>query len=343
MKLSFAFGHPNRRSALLAVAVAAVLALLGVGLAACRSASTPAVLRVVALGDSYAAGEGLIPFDVDSVTATTATASTGPAAVGVDTPSGDGCHRSNLAYARVAFPHALLQHRACSGAVIADLFAPQKTGGGAASAVNRWGAQLSNIPADTDVITLTIGGNDAGFVPVLTTCALTSDCPTAAYSGPFAQPGETLQSYRDRRLPELRNELNAAFRRVRDAAPGAALVVVGYPQLLPTGEVDTTVAGCSLLDAGFNAAERAWLAEAANALNDALSKATAQAEGYFVDAAKLFEGHEACGPAGQWVSGLVLKLGSASPIGAGSFHPNAEGQAALGSAVAATISALRLR
>src|SRR5438132_460603 len=75
----------------------------------------------------------------------------------------DGCHRSTKSYARllagfVAARQA--QYVACSGAIVANLYLGQ----------NGEPAQLGSLSSDTDLVTLTIGGNDAGFPDVLTHC-----------------------------------------------------------------------------------------------------------------------------------------------------------------------------
>ena len=84
------------------------------------------------------------------------------------------------------------------------------------------GAQLHPFPADTRLVTITIGGNDAGFVDVITTCLLGT--PAAC----------------DRRVAKaerfVREQLPARLRRtyaaIRERAPEATVVVAGYPRLL---------------------------------------------------------------------------------------------------------------
>src|SRR5256885_3854682 len=125
----------------------AMIVLLTAALApACHpSPSATRVIHYVALGDSYSAGEGVPPYDR-----------------GTDV-AGDMCHRSASAYSRVLHvkDRVELVDRACSGARVDDLTSPRS---------RAEPAQLSWIDARTDVVTMTIGGNDAYFAPVVGAC-----------------------------------------------------------------------------------------------------------------------------------------------------------------------------
>ncbi|MBM7504034.1 SGNH/GDSL hydrolase family protein [Agromyces aurantiacus] len=135
-----------RRSRIIGSTVAALVALVGVvGAAAPVAAEPPApVARYVALGDSYAAGQG--------------------AAAPLD-----ACLRSSAAYPVLldAEPRTnLLRFAACSGADIADVAA----------------TQLSQVNRGTTLVTLTVGGNDLDVGAVFAVCAPDPDslaCATA--------------------------------------------------------------------------------------------------------------------------------------------------------------------
>ena len=143
----------GRRGLLVLAVVSAVVA------SGCSSGSARPTLRYVALGDSYSSGEGNPPFDA-----------------GTDVASGpnqDRCRRS-----RVAFPHQLhvranlvLVHRACSGAVGADVTTTSK--------YPPEPPQVSWVDASTNLVTITIGGNEAGFGTVLVSCLL--ELPSYAF------------------------------------------------------------------------------------------------------------------------------------------------------------------
>src|ERR1700761_7052148 len=131
------------------------LPVLGAGLAAAvigpgmPAHASPAVQAVnyVALGDSYSSG------------------------VGAGSTSGS-CGQSPNAYPALwaaASPAASFTSAACSGATTADVIS----------------GQLSSLSASTTLVSITIGGNDAGFSSVLETCVLgsTSGCEKAVAAG----------------------------------------------------------------------------------------------------------------------------------------------------------------
>lgn len=109
-------------------------------------ASLKPALNYVSLGDSYSSGEGAPPFEA-----------------GTD-GNGDYCHRSANAYPNLigrTLKSAPLFY-ACSGATSDNLIT---------------NSQFTEIPQlsepgtrTADLFTLTIGGNDANFMPVLKSC-----------------------------------------------------------------------------------------------------------------------------------------------------------------------------
>ena len=109
--------------------------------------NTSSQTNYIALGDSYSSGEGNPPF-----------------LAGTDGPN-DYCHRSPQAYSEVLGSLFGIAPRfyACSGAVTSDITStfhdtepPQLTQPGTDSSA--------------DLVTMTIGGNDAGFADVLQAC-----------------------------------------------------------------------------------------------------------------------------------------------------------------------------
>jgi hypothetical protein len=98
----------------------------------------------VALGDSYAAGQG----------------------AGAGIPSSGACDRSDNAYpARRASAHhpAFYRSVACSGATTSTVVS----------------TQLSGLSPATTLVSLTVGGNDVGFSGVMTTCVVLPDSECA--------------------------------------------------------------------------------------------------------------------------------------------------------------------
>nr|WP_166136223.1 SGNH/GDSL hydrolase family protein [Nocardioides ochotonae] len=201
---------------------------------------------------------------------------------------GSGCLRSTRAYPhRVAVAEGWrLRFEACAGATVRQ--------------VRRH--QLAAL-VGADYVSVGVGGNDARFTSVLTECALprwVSDCGRAV-DGADAVVRDRLP----RRLARL-------MRRIEARAPGAVVVVVGYPRLF-MGE------DCNLAT-WFSPAEQRRLADTQRALNAALRTA-ASAEGFgFADPSAAFTGHAVCDDV-EWINGLSRPLRE-------SYHPNRAGHRA---------------
>ncbi len=248
------------------------------GLAVLGSAAATAVMAVtclaapaqaaagnyVALGDSYSSGTGTRTYYDD----------------------GTGCQRSPLAYPSLvsASKGLNLNFRACSGAVVADVSA----------------AQLSALDGGTNYVTISVGGNDAGFADVLTECAQPawmSDCDEAI---------DDAEVIVDAVLP---GRLDALYGQIRSLATQAHVIVVGYPRLF-MGE------DCNAFT-WFDPAEQARLNSMADRLNW-MTAGRAGAAGFaFSDPTSAFIGHAVCDDP-EWINGL------SNPISE-SYHPNVGG------------------
>jgi lysophospholipase L1-like esterase len=250
------------RSRLLAV-IAAPLALLAALLAPTTSAQA-AGASYVALGDSYASGTGTRSYIND----------------------GTSCQRSTFAYPSLiaAQKGYALTFKACSGAKIPDVT----------------NTQLSALTSTTRFVTISVGGNDAGFSGVLTECALpgwASNC-----NGKI----DTAQSFINNSLP---GQLNTLYSSIRSRASTAKVVVVGYPRIF-NGE-DCNAATF------FSPAEETRLNQMADLLNSKVA-AAAGARGFtFANPTSRFAGHAVC-DSPEWLNGL------SNPIGE-SYHPNRTG------------------
>lgn len=236
------------------------------------SGAKPAPIRYDALGDSYAAGFGVGPY------------------------TGGACARSQSAYAvqldgraRVALDDFV----ACSGATTLTMVS---------------GGQLGALDADTDLVTVSIGGNDIGFSTPVVACLLGSDQQCA---GALA----LTQAKVSGQLPAL---LDAAYDQIHAAAPDATVLVTGYPRLF------SPEYGAYL---GASPAEQQALNDGADLLDSVISAAAARHGFGFVDVVKRFDGHGVNSPE-AWINGL------GDP---GAFHPNADGYEAYTGAVTAAV------
>lgn len=260
------------------------LALAAVGLLSslvafvlAASAAQAADREYVALGDSYASGVGTRTYYND----------------------GSTCLRSPYAYPALNAIklRASLTFAACSGA---------KTAG----VVN---GQLGALDAATRYVTLTVGGNDAGFSRVIKQCAQpwwSSNCGAAI---------DEAQTYI---RPTLPADLDRVYAAVSARAPAATVVVVGYPRMF-NGE------DCN---AGpyFSPTEERRLNETADLLDGTVAARVAAAGLRFVDPTTAFIGHAICDDA-EWLNGLSRPVRE-------SYHPNRAGQRAFADL---TIAALR--
>lgn len=217
----------------------------------------------LALGDSYAAG------------------------LGAGEPK-DACGRTSWGYPTLLAKLARLELTlaACSGATMADVA----------------GTQLAAVTDAADYVTVQVGGNDIGFVPVLSVCAQ-PDSDTAC-AGALAQSNGYLSG-------GFSTAATALFAAVRARAPRAELVVVGYPRLFSGTNCSAAVE--------FSAGEEKLLNKTISVLNDRLAAAAHNAGAEFANPESAFNGH-------AWCSRLPWVNGPIEPVIA-SFHPNLLGQA----------------
>jgi lysophospholipase L1-like esterase len=269
----------------------------------------------IALGDSYAAGDGVpTEFDVTS-----------------------GCKRSSNSYPLLVARHLGLhksQHRdvSCSSAKIADLTGSQNTG----SATEP--PQLNALSAADTVITLDIGGNDLGWSGVIERCVRLDvlDVLAAKVFHKSDNSAQCRAAYTSNGTDEIQQkiravsvDLAAALRRIHALAPNARVLVVGYPDLLPTSD-----GGACALVLGITSADIGFLNNEELQLNRMLSSQAAAAGDGYVDTYTPSIGHDACAAQDiRWIEPLIPNAG-ATPL-----HPNAAGQRSIARAVERAIAA----
>jgi hypothetical protein len=284
--------------------------------------------KVVALGDSYSSGEGDPPFD--------------------SIPNGNdanGCHRATGTYSRQlkmpgqstpAYTNSAdeLDLLACSGAHSVSIASqavnsagqenPYDTHWGSADYQNGQELQLDQgfADADTNLVTLTIGGNDARFADVVKQCYGGG----APFVGNCSDPGQVMsgdtQELRTIEPHVIRDllpaKLTATYNAIHAAAPNATILVGGYPKLFTPDGDDNLCFGI------ISKTDKLWLNSMGDLMNSTLSSAVAAVAAtgvkiHYVDPTPTFSGHEEC-TSDPWVNGL-------DPVHLEySFHPNAEGQ-----------------
>lgn len=214
------------------------------------------------------------------------------AAPGVGETVDVGCFRSSSNYpALVAAELGLsLTDVSCSGATTTSLVGVFETAAGPVP------PQFSALTPETDVVTLRMGGNDEGlFTEILLTCPTLRDqdpdgapCRDALNAGGSDQALATIALVQGR--------LTSALVGIRDRAPDAEIVLVGYPQLAPAqGQ-------CELLP--LTPGDYDYVRSLMMALGAATEAAAAEAEVEYVDVLAASEGHDICAGEEAWVNGV---------------------------------------
>jgi len=203
------------------VSTAVIVGTAGVPRAAASVSSSGATY--VALGDSYASGEGLGPFQS-----------------GTDVNSGahkNTCHRSvHDAYADLSPPIVLPGVRsralwACSGATVADM--QNVPGRNGTPAQYGQPAQTATVGGATDYVTLTVGGDDLGFAKIASACAAAEIFGHIVHFS--SSSCGSIVTQEKAKIPALVVALEQLYRTVlARSAPSSELVVAGYPRIFPT-------------------------------------------------------------------------------------------------------------
>lgn len=244
---------------LAAAALAATAAFALLPAAAAHAEFDP--VRYVALGDSYSSGTG----------------------------TGDyfdpACRRSAKAYPQLLADglNAEFTFEACSGARTADLLS----------------TQLGSLDAETDIVTVTIGGNDIGWAEAVKACLT----PLADCTDEIEDSERLVQLH----LPGL---LDGAYGAIANRAPNADVYVLGYPRLFNGAST------CGALRQP-SVGEQLLMNEAADRLAGVIRNKAEEHDFTYVDVRRAFEGHAICDDV-AYLNGLAYPPSE-------SYHPNAMG------------------
>ena len=293
------FVYQGRFGLLAIVLLVAVTGLVAVIAPATMALASLTTGPYVALGDSYAAGPGILN-QVDL-----------------------NCMKSDHDYpalvASTLRPPAF-RDMSCSGATTNDM-ANSQTGALGLPVP----PQLDGLTADTKLVTLTIGGNDIGFSSVVQTCALLSlfDLFGAPCTAHYTQGGtDRLAAAIAAAAPKVA----AVIRAIHLRSPHALVLVVGYLDILPLAGT-----GCWPLVA-IAPGDLPYLRGVENLLNQMLAGQASQGHATYVDTFTPSIGHDACQlPGVKWVEGII-PLSPGYPV-----HPNLLGMQGDATAVLAAI------
>jgi lysophospholipase L1-like esterase len=242
-------------------------------------------VRYVALGDSYTAAP-LVPV----------------------TEMAKGCYRSTANYPALVADRlgARLEDRSCGGARTTDFQRNQYP---------EVPPQLTAVRPGVELVTVSIGGNDERvFSELVVRCTrLRAKNPEGA---PCQQHMRSTGS--DVLLSALRttrNRVTEVVREVRQRAPKAKLLVVGYPQII---SADSRCAQLPLAAGDYAYGEKVNLA-----MTEVLRSAAKATGATYVDVWAASQGHDICSD-DPWINGAVTDQKRAA-----AYHPFAAEQVAV--------------
>jgi lysophospholipase L1-like esterase len=273
---------PALRRAIAATSALAGALALGVTAVPAHATTT---LNYAALGDSYSAASGVLPVDASNLI----------------------CLRSTANYPHVIASRtgARLTDVTCGAAQTKDFTQAQYPG---------VAPQADAVTADTDLVTLTIGGNDNNtFIGAVLACG-----SAGILSGGKGSPCKDLygSSFDDAIDAHTYPALKNALRSVRAKAPGARVAVLGYPWITPAKADPSCFAQLPVASGDVP-----YLHALQAHLNTVVERAAEETGTTYVDLSQVSEGHDACQAVGtRWIEPLLFGQ-NIVPV-----HPNALGE-----------------
>lgn len=290
------------RKPVLTIVVATVLAALpftaGGSTADATTQAAPKYKEYVALGDSWSAD--VVIADTDGI----------PDSRYAPT----GCAQSHRNYPKLlaaALKVPVFRDATCGSATTDDFYAPQT--GLPTGETNP--AQFDRLTRTTDLVTVGIGGNDAGFAGAATDCI-----------NPLPQGAMCKEKYTAGGTDQLAEQINAsepklvrALKEIHKRSPKARILMVDYLAGIPE-------TGCYPVVPVSNS-DMAYLHATFEKLNAMVKRAAAGGGAQFVNTYTPSLGHHVCAPPTErYVEGLgILSVnGAAVAVPA---HPNSAGAA----------------
>jgi hypothetical protein len=298
----------------------------------------------VALGDSYSSGQGLTPYTSDSnysydgMTSACNRSQTQAypdlvTAPGSSTPIAQQAATPGSGY-QFSFP-------ACSGQWTTQVTetAADEQSAPAYGQVSQ--ESMANVPAwdslslgygelpqadqgalnaNTSLVTITSGGDDARFAEILADCltiqidGLGQECEEG---GTISGDPEPVDEYEPEVIQNLLPHLEQVYRIVADDAPNAEIIVIAYPNLFG-GDTNAQTCIPAVADVGL----ASWFNQMGDNLRTVTEEAVAWARSQgininMINAEPAFNGHHAC-DSDNWLNAIST--------GGGTFHPTPDGQ-----------------
>ncbi|MFY9228374.1 MAG: SGNH/GDSL hydrolase family protein [Candidatus Microsaccharimonas sp.] len=272
-------------------------------------------LKYVAMGDSFASGDGVTPY-IDGTN-----------------ESGDNeCHRSETSYAikldnESALDLSLDAFAACSGATTSNVLTTPQLGEQ---------TQISALQGgDVDIVSLSVGGNNVGFATYAAACFLSRcDFDSLAYAGITA-------AIEDLDNTAIDDNLIDTYEAILNELPlGGDLYVINYPMMLPEG-IDSSDSLSIYCPYMYDGEDEFDIWGDGLAAYDVIARLNAKIESvvydislmddriHYVDISASFEGHDICSDNSYFFNALV------DPV---LFHPGYEAQQIISDALRDAIS-----
>lgn len=171
------------------------------------------------------------------------------------------------------------------------------------------------------IITVSIGGNDAGLIEKLTACLSHKTCKFA-----------NTEKGREQTANEIKNlfpKLVKTYQKIHEDSPDSKIFVIGYPKVIDEND------GCNLINGYMlDKTERRFMNESIKYLNSVISSASNYVGVKYVDIENSFGNKVLCGSENPSAMNairlgddiaIINKLKNFRPIGSESFHPNPSG------------------
>ena len=180
-------------------------------------------------------------------------------------------------------------------------------------------AQITAVTSHTDLVTVTVGGNDIGYLPGLMAASLPAWISTLPVLGERLRRA-TAPARASDRLSRTAESVTEVFAAIRERAPSARIICVDYLTVLPPAY---------RTDLPFAEREYRSLTRLAGDLGAPLARASAAGNADIVTASEHSAGHHAWSDE-PWTSGWIRPR----PRGEAAFHPTADGMAAVAGLIA---------
>ena len=186
--------------------------------------------------------------------------------------------------------------------------------------------QFNGLRADATLVTVGIGGNDAGLVGVAEECAkLGVFAPTGtACRNRYAPGGNDMVAAR---IDQAKPKIAAVLQGIHQRSPGARVAIVGYPDVLPKN------GGSCYPMVPLSPDDVRYIDELIVRINAMIAGQAALNDAEFIDTYRDSGGHDVCKlPPERWFEGLV-PTEPAFPL-----HPNGKGLASMARSALAGLS-----